>query len=224
MTLAVHHATQYEVDIYNFGSDACRVLQPGGVLHIGEGDVDMKYSERKKLKIAEDIIKEMDISVVVQDERCPDDIPRRRYLNIGDENPLCVFVSPTGMVSIPYAPAYDILQRAGYKQIALIDGRNVVLPLIDHAMEEDFQGMIVPVREYYRRVAETCLPRLDKDKHEALWKALTKERSDAERGLVEFYSPPTMICDQLRKAGFSIEETRYTKHGPFVNILARAQK
>jgi len=224
MTVAVHHATQYEVDIVNFGSEAHRVLQPGGILHIGEGDVDMKYSERKTLKIAEDLTNALDRGLMIQDERCQDAPSRGRYFNIGNENPLCVFVSPTGMVSIPYAPAYDVLQRAGYKQIALLDGRNVVLPLIDHAMEEDFQGMIVPVREYYRRIAETGLPRLDKDKHEAFWKALAKEQSDAERGLVEYYSPPAMVCNSLRKAGFSIEEARYTKHGPFVNILARARK
>jgi hypothetical protein len=110
--------------------------------------------------------------------------------------------------------------EAGYKQLFLSDC-NIFLPLIDHSMEEDFDRMVVPVERYYREVQELGLSRMDRQHHESFVTALSKERSDAMRGVVEYYSPPTMICDALRSTGFSIQDMRYTRHGPFVNILAR---
>ena len=91
-------------------------------------------------------------------------------------------------------------------------------------MEEDFQDMIAPVRAYYDAITELCLQRLDPAYHEEFVEALSKERSDAERGIVEYYSPPSTLCDALINTGFIIDEKRHTANGPFVNILAINQK
>jgi len=68
------------------------------------------------------------------------------------------------------------------------------------------------------------LPRLDPAYHEEFVKALFKERSDAERSIVEYYSPPSTLCDTLINNGFIIDEKRYAVNGPFVNILAINQE
>ncbi len=222
MTVTIHHATQYESDLEQFCKDAYRALKPGGIFHIGEGDVDMKHSEKKLKKLAKDIIKSGEKAVRVTDARYHDSEPR--VLHFGDvKYTATMIVSDTGMIKVSYGDAPRIckhLQDKGYKQIYRNNG-DIILPLIDHAMEEDFQRQIVPVRNYYSEIIETCLPRLAKEYHADFLKAISKERSDAECGVVEYYSPPTMVLDNLRKTGFKIQETRYTKHGPFVNILAR---
>ena len=106
----------------------------------------------------------------------------------------------------------------------LQDQDKVVMPLIDASIEDDFQGMIVPVRDYYRKIRETTLKGIDPDKKDAFLQAIGKEQSDAERGLVEFYSPPAMIMDCMDKAGFIVDAPVYTKHGPFANLIARKPK
>jgi hypothetical protein len=230
MTVSVHHATQYEEDIATICNEAKRALQPGGILHIGEGDVDMKYSERKINKIVQDIFDSGTKTVKTSDKRYQDLEPRFnmfcRTRHPGKYDRADVFISRRGAVEIIAtnpSKLYRHLEETGYKQIHKTvhkTEKNIILPLIDHAIEEDFQGMIVPVRAYYQAIKDTCLPRLDKKHHDAFAKALSKEQSDAERGLVEFYSPPSMICNNMRKTGLSIDERRYTKHGPFVNISA----
>ena len=65
-----------------------------------------------------------------------------------------------------------------------------------------------------------ALPRLDPVYHEAVVQALGKERSEALRGLVEYYSSPSTLCEALLNLGFKIDEMRYTPNSLFVNILA----
>ncbi len=224
MTVAVHHATQYESDILSICKEAYRVLAPGGVLHIGEGNVDMKHSERKLKKLGNDLLALGEKGVYVLDARYQD-LPTRETC-FGEDNykNATVSINDKGMVKISgikdSVQAVNCLQSVGYKQLYRHNG-DIILPFIDHAIEEDFHDLIVPVREYYSAVKQTCLEKLAEDKHEAFLKAITKEQNDAERGLVEFYSHPDMLVNNLEKAGFEIVEKRYTDNGPFVNILAR---
>jgi SAM-dependent methyltransferase len=224
MTVAVHHATQYESDILDIFKEAYRVLTPGGLLHVGEGNVDMKHSERKLKKLGNDLLASGEEGVCVIDTRYQDLPARETCFGAENHKNATVIITDKGMVKISNtkdsSKALNHLQSAGYKQLYQNNG-DIILPFIDHAMEEDFHGMIIPVRNYYSAVKQTCLEKLAKDKHEAFLKAITKEQNDAERGLVEFYSHPAMVLDNLQKAGFGIVEKRYTEHGPFINILAK---
>ncbi|MBD3259983.1 methyltransferase domain-containing protein [Candidatus Woesearchaeota archaeon] len=261
MTVAVHHATQYEEDIYKFAKEALRVLQPGGYLHIGEGNADMKYSETKLKKIAEDVIKSGEEKVTVTDARYPFAKAREWYFERkvetgedGEEgvsavrtdadeyfDSTYVTITDTGMVEIRAKDPERLYSyfadenKGGYKQISKISKSNlplslerdttVVLPFIDASIEADYQGMIVPVRQYYSGkggIIETTLERMkDPEDREKFMKAILKEQSDAERGLVEFYSTTYMVRDNLEKAGFIVEDSPFTTDGPFANILAR---
>ncbi len=221
MTVAVHHATQYESDILDFFNEAYRVLQPGGFIHIGEGNVDMKHNERKLHKIADDLLAYGAESVKVTDARYSSDEPREILKGVG--NPVNVSITNKGMVSITdiddAEKLADHLTGIGYKHMITHDD-GLIMPYIDHAMEDDFQGLIVPVKQYYTNIRNDCFPHLPEKYVEGVTKAWEKEQSDAERGLVEFYSPPQMLVDNLKKSGFDVDEVRYTDKGPFVNILA----
>lgn len=221
MTLSMHHVTQYASDICDLFAHTKNTLKTGAILHIGEGDVDMKYSERKIKRIAHDVIASGVRGVMVSDSRYGDFSPRQ--WPVGEEgSETQIHVTSKGMVSIHPTDIGTVsshLEKSGYKQMYITDNA-VVLPLIDHALEEDFQDMIAPVRAYYDVISELCFRRLDPAHHEQMVEALSKERSDAERGLVEYYSLPSTLCDALINTGFIIDEIRHTANGPFVNILA----
>jgi hypothetical protein len=225
MTVSMHHVTQYASDISGLFMHARNTLKTGGVLHLGEGDVDMKYSERKIKRFAQDVLASGVRGVMVSDSRYGDFSPRQWQVGEADAEAL-INVTSNGMVSINHADVETVsshLAKSGYKQMHVTDNA-VVLPLIDHAMEEDFQDMIAPVRAYYDAITELCLQRLDPAHHEEFVEALSKERSDAERGIVEYYSLPSTLCDALINTGFIIDEKRHTANGPFVNILAINQE
>jgi hypothetical protein len=225
MTLSMHHVTQYKSDIYDLFMHARNTLKTDAILHLGEGDVDMKYSELKIERFAHDVIASGVQGVMINDSRYEDFSPR--HWHIGDEGTeALIHVTSNGMISIQHADVEKVsshLAKSGYKQMHIIDN-TVVLPLIDHSIEEDFQDMIAPVRAYYDAITELCLRRLNPVHHEEFVKALSKERSDAERGIVEYYSLPSTLCDALIDTGFIIDEKRHTANGPFVNILAINQQ
>ena len=234
MTVSVHHATQYENDLIRILADARRVLKKNGLLHIGEGNVDMKYSERKLERLVKDVSEITGTNIELFDRR--NGIENRRqlllgYLDLGERT--TILVNEQGMVELlgvglscssdrskpnEYEVAEALAQR-GYKQMIESD-HSIFLPLIDHAIEDDFQGLIVPVRKYYAEVSAACLKNLAPEDHEAFRKAISKEQSDAERGLVEYYSPPSMVEKNLQLAGFRLLDVRYTEQGPFVNYVA----
>jgi SAM-dependent methyltransferase len=223
MTVAVHHATQYESDITDFCREAYRVLVPEGILHIGEGRVDMKHNERKLKRVAKDLLESGEAGVKVIDARYRDRPPRQSYFGVHADNHAVVFINETGMMSITsqdLCRARKHLEENGYKQV-FQDEEKLVMPYIDHGMEEDFQGLIMPVRDYYDAIRKTTLKSIPDMHRQNFLDAIGKEQSDAERGIVEFYSHPDMVKDCIRKAGFSIEKTRYTANGPFWNVVAR---
>lgn len=232
MTVAVHHATQYVQDIVAIFKECYRVLEEGGILHIGEGNVDMKHSERKIRKIADDILNTGLEAVVFDDNRDAANGYKRRLLFKKGQHynympvlhdqihaPAHVEITPQGTV-IAQGVKQDCFIDNGYKQVTSINN-TVVLPLIDHAIEDDFQGQIVPVREYYKSIFELTKPRLSSDLFEKFVAAITKEQSDAERGLVEFYTKPDVVADCMRQAGFTVESMKHTQHGPFVNTVGK---
>lgn len=224
MTVSMHHVTQYTSDISDLFMHAKNALKAGAVLHLGEGNVDMKYSERKIEKLAHNILASGIQGVMVSDARYADSPPRQWH--VGEKNTeVLMLVTSSGMVSIHHADVETIsshFEKTGYKLNHVINDA-VVLPLIDHSIEEDFQNMIAPVRAYYDAITELGLQHLDPSYHNEFIKALSKERSDAVRGVVEYYSQPSTLCDALVTVGFKIDEVRQTTNGPFVNILSIKQ-
>jgi len=246
MTLSIHHATTYRQDIKKIFDDVHRVLSTGGVLHLGEGNVDMKHSEVKIRKLCRYLMAGGEDAVHITDRRAAVNGYLREFQlnkvflekewNVSCKDPLpesdqrygCMLaVDDKGMVEItglknPTKSA-ELLQLNGYKQM-FATGNGIILPLIDCSIQYDFEGMIKPVLEYYDSIQKVGLSNLEPDDivRAEFLKKLEKERSDALRGIVEYYSPPSMVKECLKESNFEIEETRCTApHGPFVNILAR---
>ncbi len=226
MTVAVHHATQYERDVLRIFKDAYRILKDDGVLQIGEGNVDMKHSERKINRIVRDLLEGGAKGVKITDKRYTDRDAREFY--VGDRAAASeMYLNDAGLIRISglesAVKTAEQFKSKGYKQMIPV-GNELVLPLIDASIEEDFQGLIVPVREYYAHITRDTLDRIDSSKRDDFLKAIGKEIMDAERGLVEYYSSPSIVINNLEKAGFAVDKPIYTKRGPFVNLLARKGK
>ena len=236
MTLSVHHATVYKCDLNRILSSAYDALVPGGFLHIGEGDVDMKYSEKKVNQIATDLSEIIDEVVLLYDLRYYGATHGKLYSftpngkkeaiketpssrNVGTIVKICEDAS----VEIKYNGPKNLKKELVSKGYDKITGKEneIKMPLIDKDNKEDFEGLVVPVREYYKNLIEDCITRLPKEYTESFLEALTKECNDAEKGIVEYYSSPTMVINNLKKIGFEIVEVRYHKTAPLINILAK---
>ena len=225
MTVSVHHATTRKADLQSICDDSFAALRPNGKLHVGEGNVDMKYSEAKFDRILADVLDITGVDAAeirVVDQRVGLDTGREGKVGymILDENGM-VSVGQYSAVGALFGQLCQGLIERGYKQVVGDSGKGVIVPLIDHAMEEDFQGLIVPVRAYYDAIIEGTLCGLETGYVNDFMAAISKERSDAMRGLVEFYSTPELVRDCMSEAGFGIEYFERTNHGPFVNIVGR---
>ncbi len=99
MTVSMHHITQYKSDIDTLFRQASNIIKDGGILHIGEGNVDMKYSERKIQQIARDICAFGVRGVLISDGRYADSSPRQWHVGERDTE-ATIHVSASGMVGI----------------------------------------------------------------------------------------------------------------------------
>ncbi len=242
--LALHHVTQTRERMLRIYRELYRVLKPGGLLHLGEGNVDMNYSERKICRIGADLVEILGREVVVQDDRDRNYpyyyviAPGHRdgpLQSASSSKPTDVSISDEGIVHLRpgfsveasgTAPAkerlIEELGRRGYKQSLLMADR-VALPLIDPMMDCDRKGLIEVVDRYYAAVLERCRRGYGGRRDElvrATASAIEIERGYAARGLVEYYMGEPLILDALGKAGFmDVRVIRQSE--PFYNILAR---
>src|SRR3989338_501562 len=69
--LSIHHASVTKLELERVYCEIFRVLQPCGLLHLGEGNVNMNYSEDKLIKIGQDLASILNSSVLIRDEREP---------------------------------------------------------------------------------------------------------------------------------------------------------
>jgi SAM-dependent methyltransferase len=231
--LTLHHVTQTREHMSRAYGDLHRALKPGGLLHIGEGNVDMNHSERKLCRLAADIAEILGKEVTVQDDRDPahryfylvaphttDSVlhstpPGEAEIRVSDEGvvhlqPLtrtsASGVSPTNEALV------EALGRRGYRQLVLM-ADHVVLPLIDPLMASDRDGLIDGVDRFYSAIAERCPMR-------EMQTALRVERGRAARGIVEYYMGESSIVDALGSAGF--DDIRVARESePFYNVLAK---
>lgn len=242
--LALHHVTQTRECMLRMYRELCRVLKPGGLLHLGEGNVDMNYSERKICRIGADLAEILGRDVIVQDARDPD-YPYHYRITPSSQDSLLraapsreeadILLSAEGVVRlqpresrVAFGPSptnrrlMDELARRGFPQLLLMSD-HVVLPLIDPLMECDRKGLIEGVDRYYKTITERCRRAYAGKRDEvvcATERGVCIERGYAARGIVEYYMGEPLILDALGKAGF--EEVRVIRQSePFYNVLAR---
>lgn len=93
--LSVHHASVTKAELQRIYSEFFRVLRLGGLLHLGEGNVDMNYSEQKIIRVAENLASAVNALVSVIDERIAADNrrsmifePGKKYTSIEYSNNL----------------------------------------------------------------------------------------------------------------------------------------
>jgi SAM-dependent methyltransferase len=241
--LSLHHVTQTRECMLRVYEELYRVLKPGGLLHLGEGNVDMNYSEEKICRIGADLADILGTPVTVQDGRDPQYPYHYLIGQRGDHTRLHMTASPKqaeihlsdeGTVHLPArgpraAPAESLtgpqlmaeLRQRGYRQALVLDD-SVVLPLIDPLMDCDREGLIEPVDHYYGAAAERCRKAYSGKRDELVRQttnAMDIERGRAARGIVEYYMGEPLILETLGKVGFvDIRVIRQSE--PFYNIAA----
>ncbi len=241
--LTLHHVTQTRQTMLRTYRDLYRALKPGGLLHLGEGNVDMNYSERKISRIGTDLARILAREVAVRDDRDPQYplyysvAPRNKDLALqlsSGHKSADIYISADGIVHLrptsvsegSYAATSigklaQEFRRRGYRQcLALAD--HVALPLIDPLLDSDEKGLIEPVGAYYRSALERCRRGYAGKRDElvrATERAVAIEQGSAASGLVEYYMGEPLILDALGKAGF--KDLRIIRESePFYNILA----
>jgi SAM-dependent methyltransferase len=180
--ISVHHASVTRAELERIYSDFYRVLKVGGLLHLGEGNTDMNYSEDKTIRIGQDLTSILNAPVFVSDEREKGNgyeihsffEPNKTYDNLPvvdnnfqpTDNYTLIRITEDGLVVVKAtAPnqimlvngkaqeVADKLHQKGYAQ-TFVFSDSVTLPLIDPEMPEDVNGQIIPVDEYYDAIKQ----------------------------------------------------------------------
>lgn len=248
--LSIHHASITRGELERVYREIFRVLRPGGLLHLGEGNVDMNYTEDKLIRVGQDLSSIIGMPILVTDAREGenyvkysffepgknyDDLPtitkeahkgKRTYapVKVTEEgliileanNPNEVFLRKGQTVEIANA-----LRAKGYPTVITYT-ESIAMPLIDPRMEADVKKHINGVFEYYGairlRAADYSLT--NKGLFDDLNNAVDYERSNAERGVVEYYMGEGKILAALKKTGFIVEQVVHHPTEPFYNIVA----
>lgn len=168
-TLSIHHASVTRQELNGVYEEIFRILKPGGLLHLGEGQVDMNYSEDKLIRIGQDLSSLLASLVRIVDEREKDNgyvvnsvfEPGKSYSGLPVINDINGSYTPIritgeGMVVIKATAPDQValvdgkseviaqqLNEKGYKQMFVFSD-SIVIPLIDPEMPEDVVGQMVP--------------------------------------------------------------------------------
>ncbi|MFH1053125.1 MAG: class I SAM-dependent methyltransferase [Candidatus Woesearchaeota archaeon] len=67
--LSIHHASVTRAELERVYKEIYRILKPGGLLHLGEGNVDMNYSEDKLISFGRIITDHLGLPMLLVDER-----------------------------------------------------------------------------------------------------------------------------------------------------------
>ncbi len=241
--LSLHHVTQTRETMLRTYRELYRTLKPGGLLHLGEGNVNMNYSEHKLARIGADLARIFRREVAVQDDRDPNH--SLHYLLPPDiKDPVLrlspptkradIYVSADAIVHLrPASVAAEASTRTsvrilgdefrsrGYRQ-CLVMADHLALPLIDPLLDADRKGLIDPVVAYYETALNRCR-RAYAGKRDDLLRAtecaIAIERGYAASGIVEYYMGEALILEALATTGF--KDLRVIRQSePFYNILA----
>jgi len=231
--LSIHHASVTRAELERVYREIFRILQPGGMLHLGEGNVDMNYSEDKIIRIGEDLSSILKSDVVVVDERNRDYVVHalfekgRKYDRLPVSAPLGDYfsakINKDGMVVINHAPGMeDELKSRGYRQM-VVQGNCLSLPLIDPEMPEDFDGLVMPVDKFYDAIKKRQMEYEGTDDAlvARIFEGTDNERNYARKGIVEHYMGERRIINALGNAGFEEIKVKHHEKEPFYNITAK---
>lgn len=248
-TLSLHHAYVNRQTMERIFQDLYRTLKPGGMLHLGEGHVDMNYTEEKIIKIATDISNVLNKNIALTDNRergsgyvlhalfehgknysslpLVDSLPQNNYANltITEEGTVILLANRPNEIVLRPAQISDLakkLSKTGYKQMFVFSD-SLALPLIDLQMKPDLEKLVRPVDRYYNAVNARIFKGLickNPELCKAMYNGIEFERGNAKRGIVEYFMGVQKIKAALRKAGFvNISSTKPGKV-PLYNILA----
>ena len=183
--LSVHHASVTRAELKRVYSEFYRVLKAGGLLHLGEGNTDMNYSEDKIIKIGEDLSSILNSPVLILDERergngyelhaffepnqeykdlpvvRKDFQPKDKYASVKINEEGLIIAKATApnqvlLVSGKSQEVADKLKKRGYSQIFVFSD-SIVLPLIDPKIQEDVKNHIKPVDKYYNEIEQRVI-------------------------------------------------------------------
>ncbi|MBI4454156.1 methyltransferase domain-containing protein [Candidatus Woesearchaeota archaeon] len=129
--LSIHHASVTKLELEKVYREIFRVLQPGGLLHLGEGNVNMNYSEDKLIRIGQDLASILDSSVLIRDEReHKPDYVLTSFFEVGKSYDALPLISKTESASLTnYVPVN--INKGGFVIISLNQRKyNIVNGLI----------------------------------------------------------------------------------------------
>lgn len=249
-TLSLHHASLTRAELARLYAELFRTLKPGGLLHLGEGNVDMNYSEDKLIQVGMDIATITNNAVRLHDDR---EIgsgqswvyhfqPGETYPalpiftrpgEVQPDNPMAEKVVVTGEGEIQwhvrdFTTAMVQLEARGYKTFEVASdprgsGILIQLPLIDPFMRKDQARHILPVDAFY----DAIMAKVNRykgtrdDLVEKITIGAERERSFALKGIVEYYMGEETITKTLTAVGFSDIKVVHHEAEPFYNITAR---
>jgi SAM-dependent methyltransferase len=248
--LSIHHASVTRQELARVYQEIFRVLKPGGLLHLGEGNVDMNHTEDKIIQIGQDLASIMGMSVLITDQReAAAGYVMYSFFAPGEKYPdlpvipanelkskkgfLPVRITEDGLVIIrannPGQTFHRlktpdklarILKEAGYINM-FVSFDSISLPLVDHKMPGD-QRHIEEVNRYYAAISARSKP-LENINHQLFTdinKGVEFEKGNAERGVAEYYMGEKQILKTLNEVGFQVEQVRHYPIEPFYNIVA----
>lgn len=241
-TLSAHHATVSQAELRRVYSEFFRVLKPGGTLHVCEGYNDMSYQERKVCMLGMSLANALEREILLSDEReLPAGFkvlscfsPGINYqeipvLGTGSSAPIAAVIDSSGMVHVNngnLAKVSSVLHKNGFGNASL-DRACINFPLIDVEDAVDRKEFIEKVNWYYDAIQDAAgeaYRNINPELFGKLKEAVAYERSNALRGIVEYYMPQNIIVDALFNAGFRDVEIVNRTSSPFYNIIARKQE
>ena len=234
--LSLHHVTQTRNLLVATYAAIFEVMKPGGLLHLGEGRVDMGSTEGKMLRLARDLAEICGSTVELADLRDPSH-PSRSDIGPADSPDLgyALQVTLDGLALVrPGRPGCPItvspasshigeaLKSRGYRQMLILPD-SIVLPLVDPLMARD-ACHVEEVFRYYDALADRATRGYgNKDEHlvRLVTEAIHLERGNAARGVVEFYQSEEANTEALALAGFTDIISTHHEDSPLYSMVAR---
>ncbi len=235
-TLCLHHITQTRTHLASTCGAIFQALAPGGMLHLGEGCVDMGTTEDKMLRLAGDLREICGSVIQLADQRDPSR-PDQLPVGLGEAPDLgfALRITPEGLACVggarPGCPITDgetagaigeALKARGYAQMLVLHD-SLVLPLVDAEMACDQHHLREVNRFYDAAVARITAGYAGRNDElvRRMNGALGQERGNALRGVVEYYQSETTYREALLSAGFADISVVHHDSVPIYNLTAR---
>jgi len=240
-TLSIHHASVTRDELRRVYREISRVLKPGGIVHLGEGNVNMNYTEDKLIRIGQDACEYLGTPVHLEDNRDSGNgyvlnvmfVPGKKYDRLPAFSklkdavlPAEVLVDKDGIVHVTAQEPIEMMRTLlgkGYGDVRTTDATHVQMPLIDPSMPEDVAGHINPVDGYYAAIKSRIVrgyQGVDDELVARISKGLADESGKARKGIVEYYMGEPQILAALNDVGFKDVQVKHHEIEPFYNITA----